>query len=162
MNHAETPRLTGERGLISWLRRVLRLPRQSDVLQVRVWAWARATFGERVAADPHERVLRVLEEAAELAQAEGLPLHRARMMVDYVYSRPAGDPEQETSGAYLTLLAYAEFRGYSLDAVARRELRRISAPSAIKACRDKAARKGSLGFSAFDAGGERQLDVSRD
>lgn len=95
-----------------------------DDRQKSVLKWVGETFGERSLA-PLERVLRVLEEAVELAQAEGMTLDRARAVVDYVFNKPPGDPSQEVGGLGVTLLAYCASRGFSADAAEELERRRV-------------------------------------
>ena len=69
--------------------------------------------------------MRLLEEAVELAQAEGVPLDRALATVEHVYLKPAGKPEQEAGGVGVTLLAYCAARGISADAEEAREFERV-------------------------------------
>lgn len=92
--------------------------------QALIAEWTRATFGEDMMA-PHERIMRFVEEAAELAQAEGLPVERVEDIVSYVYARPVGDPSQELGGVSLTLLAYAASKGLSADLAEAREVSRV-------------------------------------
>lgn len=85
-----------------------------DQRQRAVYEWATQTFGPG-ATLPSERVLRLLEEAVELAQAERLPLDRALAVVHHVYGKPAGLPENEAGDVGVTLLAYCESVGLSAD-----------------------------------------------
>ena len=86
--------------------------------------WTVRTFGPEMMT-PHERVLRVLEEALELAQAEGLPVLETTRMVDYVYARPAGAPAQEVGGLRLTILAYCAAKGLLADDCEAAEVARV-------------------------------------
>jgi hypothetical protein len=91
-----------------------------------VLRWAVATFGP-VAESKHERVCRILEEALELAQAEGVPEDTARKILARAYSRPVGEPRAEYQGLCLTLQAYAELVEDPIrDAVMREFVRVIS------------------------------------
>jgi len=75
--------------------------------------------------NPRERVMRVLEEALELAQAEGVTSEEAHRLTEYVFGRPLGDPLQELGGVRLTLLGYAAARGVSADEAELTELQRV-------------------------------------
>lgn len=74
-----------------------------------------------------ERALRVLEEAVELAQAEGVDITMVNRLTDHVYSKPPGEPAQEVGGVAVTLLCYCERRGISLETEEVREFRRVLA-----------------------------------
>lgn len=89
--------------------------------------WSRTCFGDEVTMDRKERALRVLEEAIELAQAEGIEINQASNLVGYVYSRPPGEPAQELGGVRLTCLVYAVAAGLSADVAERVELERVLA-----------------------------------
>ena len=114
-----------------------------DNRQRAVFQWVRDTFG-----DPStvagERVKRVLEEAAELAQSEGLTRDHARAIVDYVFGKPPGDPAQEVGGLGVTLLAYCESRGISADREERLEFERVLAvdPAHFRARHNRKADAG--------------------
>lgn len=88
--------------------------------------WTVQTFGPEMMT-PHERVLRVLEEALELAQAEGLSAVEAIRLVRYVFDRPAGDPAQEVGGLRLTILAYCAAKGILADDCEAAEVARVLA-----------------------------------
>lgn len=68
------------------------------------WDWAQRCFSHEVVFDIKERCLRFLEEALELVQACGLTRTEVLRLVDYVYSRPVGEPQQETGGVIITLM----------------------------------------------------------
>jgi hypothetical protein len=93
--------------------------------QQRVRAWIVAAFGETVADDHEERNHRFLEEALELVQALGCTQDAANQLVDYVFTRPAGTPEQEAGGAQTTLAALCSANGLDLVAVRETELARM-------------------------------------
>jgi hypothetical protein len=67
----------------------------SDSYQHRVEEWLTACFPAAVRTNRQERTHRFLEEALELAQANGCSREHAMALVDYVYSRPEGRPELE-------------------------------------------------------------------
>lgn len=102
----------------------IRNPRPESY-QRRVKNWVLACFGAKVAADRLERGDRFLEEALELLQSGGYPKDRVAALVEYVFSRPVGDPDQETGGVMVTLAAYCEAHEINLGAAAERELARV-------------------------------------
>jgi hypothetical protein len=71
--------------------------------QDRVKEWLAACFPLSVHSDRRERTHRFLEEALELAQANGCSGEDAQALIEYVYSRPAGRPELEVGGVMVTL-----------------------------------------------------------
>lgn len=82
-----------------------------DALQVRVIHWTLSRFGAENLLDRKERAARLLEEALELAQAEGVDTDAAGRIYLRVYSRPAGGPVQEAAAVGLCLLAWASSAG---------------------------------------------------
>lgn len=103
--------------------------------QSRIAAWVRTTFDEATATNIPERALRLAEEALELTQAcgvEAVVLHR---LVDYVFSRPTGEPAQEIAGTMVTLYSAAHALGVDADAAFEAELERIQQPEVIERVR---------------------------
>lgn len=90
--------------------------------------WAIETFGN-VARNRDERAARLVEEAVELAQAEGVPLAVIERIGRHVYSKPPGDPIAELQGVALTLDACAENLGDTVAAATERELARVRSRS---------------------------------
>lgn len=118
-----------------------------DVRQSRVADWCAAAFGTGQASSVEQRGLRLLEEAIEAYQAAGCNREQAHKLVDYVFSRPAGDLRQELGGVGITLLALANASGASADAEEVRELDRVlSKPLEHFAARNQA--KNDAGFAA--------------
>ena len=117
--------------------------RERDDRQRATFQWVADTFGAPSTVSI-ERAFRVLEEAAELAQAEGMTVERAIDIVRYVFGKPAGDPAQEVGGLGVTLLAYCEARGLSADAEEQREFDRVLAidPAHFRARHNKKADAG--------------------
>ena len=109
--------------------------------QDRVASWIQATLGEKSATNGPERVLRLVEEALELAQAVGVEPAALHRLVDYVYERPVGEPEGEIAGCMVTLLGAAS----ALDVVAQtafeNELKRIWQPEVMERVRRRQAEK---------------------
>lgn len=98
-----------------------------DERQKQATAWAERCFGRAVVEDRQERATRILEEAIELAQAEGLGEELVARMTSRVYAKPPGDPRQELGGLGVCVLVYAEAVGVSADAVEAGEVAAILA-----------------------------------
>lgn len=94
------------------------------MLEERVAEWVRTRLGGG-AMNPRERALRLLEEACELAQAEGVPEDLAAKQVAHVYSRPPGESRQEAGGVAVTLMGWCASTGHRLEDLAVAELERI-------------------------------------
>jgi NTP pyrophosphatase (non-canonical NTP hydrolase) len=75
-----------------------------SVIAKLVLHWAKTTFGN-VAMDPIERALRMMEEAAEVAQGVGVPLDMLQRTVTRTYQRPVDDPKKEVGGLLVTVYA---------------------------------------------------------
>jgi len=93
--------------------------------QSRVAPWMAACFGDAIASDVVERCDRFVEEAIELTQSLGHSAERAHALVDYVYGRPKGGPEQEVGGVMVTLAALCLATGCNMHAAGEAELVRI-------------------------------------
>jgi NTP pyrophosphatase (non-canonical NTP hydrolase) len=65
--------------------------------------WANTCFGPDIVNNLEERNYRFLEEALELVQSLHCSKEDAHKLVDYVYNKPVGDPEQETGGVLVSL-----------------------------------------------------------
>lgn len=92
--------------------------------QERVEKWLKACFPVGVWSDHAERTHRFLEEALELAQANGCSREDALALVNYVYGRPAGAPSQEVGGVMVTLSALCSVSQINMDEAGERELER--------------------------------------
>jgi hypothetical protein len=92
--------------------------------QQRVEEWLAACFSPAVRGDRQERTHRFLEEALELAQASGCSKEHARMLVDYVYSRPVGHVDREVGGVMVTLAGLCSATCIDLGEAADEELGR--------------------------------------
>lgn len=77
-------------------------------------AWTVETFGT-ISVDRQERAKRVLEEAMELAHAEGVPDLVVHRIEARVYSRPMGEVKREIGQTMFTLAVLAANLGF--DAV---------------------------------------------
>lgn len=94
-------------------------------LQMLASAWAIRAFGASHVVNRRLRALRLLEEAIELAQAEGVSLELAKHSVDVVYSRPVGQANTEFGGVMMTAAVYAETTGMQMDDALMVELNRV-------------------------------------
>lgn len=87
-------------------------------------SWAIEMFGP-VAKLRSERLLRFVEEAIELAHAEGMEREVFNRVADRVYSRPAGDTPKEIGQVQACLETFAENIGLSSAEEAQREFERV-------------------------------------
>lgn len=92
--------------------------------QERVEQWLEACFPPSVRSDRAERTHRFLEEALELAQANGCSRTDALALVDYVFCRPQGDPVQEVGGVMVTLASLCSATGLNMNQSGDLELAR--------------------------------------
>ncbi len=90
--------------------------------QKRVEEWLKACFPAAVRSDRAERTHRFLEEALELAQANGCSREDAAALVQYVYDRPIGRPDLEVGGTMVTLAALCSASAINMDEAGDREL----------------------------------------
>ncbi|MGV1951672.1 hypothetical protein ACQZ44_12650 [Agrobacterium vitis] len=107
--------------------------------QARVKPWMLACFGEAILADQTERTHRFLEEALELVQSFGCSQSEAHQLVDYVYNRPTGEPNQEVGGVMVTLAALCLTNALDMHTAAETELDRVW--TKVEAIRAKHAAK---------------------
>lgn len=90
-----------------------------------VLAWMLECFGARVTEDKATRNYRFIEEALELAQACGMTKAEGAQLLDYVYGRPIGEPEQEVGGVMVTLAGVCAAQGIDMRHAAESELARV-------------------------------------
>lgn len=93
--------------------------------QSRVQPWMMDCFGPVISTDGIERNHRFLEEALELVQSLGCNASEAHQLVDYVYARPVGEPQQEVGGVMVTLAALCLARGIDMHESGEVELNRV-------------------------------------
>lgn len=96
-----------------------------DMLTDIVHDWGLRAFGAENFNSPQERSLRLLEEAAELAQSEGIDPNLALKVVHSVFSRPRGTPMHEAGGVLLTLVAYLRTHGWNAENILLLEVIRV-------------------------------------
>jgi len=116
-----------------------------DARQARVCEFVVTRFGH-----PNmgrlERAARVIEEALEIAQAEGMTVADVAKLGNYVYSKPVGKPSQEAAGLGVALLAYCAAISVSADTVAAAEVERIFSKPA-EYFRERHAAKAAAGVA---------------
>lgn len=114
----------------------------TGAFQEAVGEWMMNCFGKEISLDQTERADRFLEESLELAQTmPGMTAERAHKLVDYVFSRPVGEPGQEIGGVMITLAALVNTLPMILSVQAYKELDRITQPENITKIRLKQASK---------------------
>lgn len=87
--------------------------------------WAIRCFGREHVENLPIRALRVAEEAAELAQAAGVPKETMLDLVEIVYARSKGDAVQEIGGVLMTINVLCASISLDPDEVFLAELRRV-------------------------------------
>jgi hypothetical protein len=112
--------------------------------QDRVEPWLLQCFGATIAGDKDERNHRFLEEALELVQSLRCTAEEAHKLVDYVFSRPVGDPPQEVGGVNVTLAALCLANAMDMHKCGEAELARITQPEMVERIREKQKRKPSM------------------
>lgn len=116
-----------------------------SIFQNKVARWCVELFGMLVAKDRRIRNFRFLEEAIELVQALGCTKAEALQLVDYVYNRPDGEPEQEVGGVMVTLAALCAANDIDMEECAWREQARCEQPAVKEKIRAKQASKMGTG-----------------
>lgn len=117
------------------------IEKQSSSGQQQIATWIKTVLGEEAASNGPERALRLAEEAVELCQALGVVPWALHGVVDYVYNRPAGKPEQEIAGCQVTLYGAASALGVDVQEVFEKELARINTPEVMERVRRRQAEK---------------------
>lgn len=94
-----------------------------DDFQVMIGIWMKTCFGYPISEiEGKRRIYRFLEEALELAQSAAMTKEDCILLIDYVYSRPVGDVDDEIAGTITTLAAFCQFHGLSLGLCAEQGL----------------------------------------
>ena len=118
-------------------------------VQARVVEWVRRALGDDELHNTPVRTLRFAEEAIELAQACGVDAVALHKLVDYVFSRPVGEPTKELGGCLVTLCTVAETLEVSLFTEFEKELARIQAPEVIERVRRRQSEKREVTAAAL-------------
>jgi hypothetical protein len=131
------------------LRALIAAERDSiERFQGAVGKWMVEVFGDEIAMDPLERIMRFLEEAMELAQALGMTEAECGRVAGYVWGRPVGEPTQEVGGVMVTLAALCFRQDIGLADAALTEFRRIDSPEMRKRIFEKQAFKRLQGITS--------------
>ncbi len=93
--------------------------------QIKIAAWLLECFGPEISNDKTERCFRFTEESLELVQSLGITKDQVLKLVDYVFDRPIGEPEQEVGGTMVTLAALCYAADLNLEDCAETEYERI-------------------------------------
>jgi hypothetical protein len=120
-----------------------------DNIKNRIADFVHRTWGVAVLRDRKERASRIVEEAIELAQAEGVDSTIVTAITTRVYSRPVGLPSQEGAGVRLTWLAWCSTTFNDPVDICAAELERIEALPADH-FRKKHADKVAVGASQVE------------
>ena len=132
--------------------------RAGGSFQSRVAPWMLGCFGEMIAGDREERNHRFIEEALELIQACGCSASEAHQLVDYVFGRPVGEPQQEVGGVMVTLAALCLANDLDMHVAAETELARVW--TKVEKIRAKQAAKPK--YSALPIAPPRFLFIAMD
>lgn len=104
----------------------------------------------------HERLFRFMEESMELVQSLGMTNDEVVRVVNYVYSRPAGQPPQELGGTMLTLAALSTAHDIDMVIEGWEELLRVYDPAVVAKIKAKHVDNGKgppRGKDAFTGDG---------
>jgi len=97
----------------------------NNTFQLRVKPWVTACFGSDFYMDKKERNHRFLEESIELVQSLGCSKEEALFILNYVYERDVGIPEQEVGGVMTTLAVLCMSNDMDMHKAGEKELSRI-------------------------------------
>jgi hypothetical protein len=98
---------------------------EETTFQRDVYNWLTTCFGPQIANDKIERNYRFLEEALELVQSLGCTKEDAYKLVDYVFERPLGEPQQEVGGVMITIAALCIVNNINMYDAGNIELNRV-------------------------------------
>ena len=87
---------------------------KTEFFQSTVNSWLMSIFSPEHVQSLEERNQRFFEEATELVQSNNMSKETAHKLVDYVYDRPLGEPEQEVGGVMNTLAALCNALGINI------------------------------------------------
>jgi hypothetical protein len=130
---------------------------EHKTFQQEVRDWVVHCFGETVADDIATRCFRFFEEAGELCQSLGMRKEDANKLVDYVWSRPVGEPRQEIGGVMVTLAALATPAKLNMFLDGWAELARVNQPEITEKIRAKQKSKAAIGLGADPIPGHSDL-----
>jgi hypothetical protein len=93
--------------------------------QDEVKPWLETCFSKEIASNKIERNHRFFEESTELVQSLNCTREEAHQLVDYVYDRPVGEPNQEVGGVMITLAALCLANNLNMHDAGFEELARV-------------------------------------
>lgn len=93
--------------------------------QTRTMFWAVQCFGVDEVLSLPQRGIRLVEEAAEAAQAVGCTREELLRVVDHVMGKPKGELSQELGGVGVGILILAAAAGLDADTCERTEVERV-------------------------------------
>ena len=114
-------------------------------LRQRVGRFVAKTFGNVNLESRHERCMRLVEEAIELAQSEGVPDHVVHAIADQVFAKPPGIPQKEAGGVGVTWLAWTIASDTDPIDLITAEIDRIEAKGYQDVAREKQRVKAARG-----------------
>ena len=119
--------------------------------QGRIRRWHSHVFGDK-AMQHGARIyaMRLLEEALELAQAEGVLPQEVDHIVEQVYRKPAGDPAKEFGGVLITATCYANHAELDMFKSFETEYVRINDPILIERVRYRNFHGDKIGLRTQD------------
>lgn len=102
----------------------------------RMLAWHRMVFGDRHMVNGAKVYsMRLMEEAMELAQAEGVTADQAMTILRQMFDKPAGEPAKEFGGVLVTATGYANFADRDIEATFEAEYERIQDSAVVERVR---------------------------
>ena len=109
--------------------------------------WTYLVFGDKIEAlTPRVRTMRLLEEALELAQAEGVQSYEASIILGQVYKKPLGTPYKELGGVLVTMAAYAATADHNIDQAFMDEFEHIMDPAIMEKVRKRNLEGDKIGI----------------
>ena len=115
--------------------------------QIEAEQLVRSTWGDKSMDDPHERGMRVAEEALETLQVLKGTRAEAHALVDMVFDKPLGEIDNEIGGVLFTLMTLCANLGKRFDTLYAKEIARFKSKDP-KFFRAKQKIKADLGLSA--------------
>lgn len=109
--------------------------------QNRVWIWFKDIFPAQKYCSFKQRSCRFFEEAIELVQSLGMKRSDCHYLIDIIFDRRKGIPQEEVGGVLVTLATLCEVCGINMMGWAEVELERISKPEIIEKIKEKQREK---------------------
>lgn len=108
-------------------------------LQELVYKWGNDYLGKEEM-DPKTRAFRLLEEAIELCQCEGVTEIQVHRLAEHVFTKDTGNPLDESGDVAVCLMAYCGAKGIQFFRNAERTYDKCAAMGARKV-KEKLAKK---------------------